>query len=161
MSSLWTPHGEQPIGPNQPGQSSPGSPGSPAGPPGAAYPDEFGGPDGAYDEEIDPEQMREMLARLASTPVEAIVTQFAVQLQELAVLHLGISQEQRESLPQASIAIDALGAIVDSLGERLEPNTAALRQVIAQLRLAYVEIAGGGTLPDPTPGETPRDAGNA
>lgn len=161
MSSLWTPHGEQPVGPNQPGPSSSPSPGSPPGGPGGGYPDEFGAPDGGDDEEISPEQMQEMLARLASTPVEAIVTQFAVQLQELAVLHLGISQEQRESLPQASIAIDALGAIVDSLGERLEPNTAALRQVIAQLRLAYVEIAGGGTLPDPTPSDGPGDAGTA
>ncbi|MBK5288494.1 MAG: hypothetical protein JJE46_08505 [Acidimicrobiia bacterium] len=83
-----------------------------------------------------------MLARLAATPVEAIVTQFAVQLQELAVLHLGIAQERAESLPQAALAIDGFAAIVEGLGDRLEPNTAALTQVLAQLRLAFVEVSG-------------------
>jgi len=85
--------------------------------------------------------MREMLARLAATPVELIVAQFAVQLQELAVLHLGIAAERPESLGQAALAIDGLAAIVDGLGDRLAPNAEPLRQVLAQLRLAYVEVA--------------------
>jgi hypothetical protein len=85
--------------------------------------------------------MREMLARLAATPVELIVAQFAVQLQELGVLHLGIAQERPESLGQAELAIDALAAIVEGLGERLAPNDEPLRQVLAQLRLAFVEVA--------------------
>jgi hypothetical protein len=121
-------------------------------------PDEYGGP--PYDdsgEEIDPEQMREMLARLAATPVEAIVTQFVVQLQELAVLHLGISQERAESLPQAALAIDAFAALVEGLGVRLEPNADALKQVLAQLRLAFVEVSGQGQASGEPPGqgETP------
>ncbi len=134
MSSLWTPYGEQPV---EPGQSDAPAPQSPADPAAAGFPDEYGG-----EEEIDPEEMREMLARLAATPVEAIVTQFAVQLQELAVLHLGIAQERAESLPQAALAIDGFAAIVEGVGDRLEPNTAALAQVLAQLRLAYVEVSG-------------------
>ena len=142
MSSLWTPYGEQPIEPEQPGQSAP-RPGG--GPPGSGSSDEFGGgPYDESDEDIDPEQMREMLARLAATPVEAIVTQFVVQLQELAVLHLGIAQERAESLPQAALAIDSFAALVEGLGVRLEPNADALRQVLAQLRLAFVEVSGMG-----------------
>jgi hypothetical protein len=86
--------------------------------------------------------MREMLARLAATPVEAIVTQFAVELQEIAVLHLGLASERVESLAQAAIAIDAMGAMVDALGDRLEPNAEPLRQTVAQLRLAFVEVSG-------------------
>jgi hypothetical protein len=131
MSSLWTPYGEQPVEPDRPD------------PPGAAAPGPEGAPPGASrgEEELDPEEMREMLARLAATPVELIVAQFAVQLQELGVLHLGIAQERPESLEQAGLAIDALAALVEGLGERLAPNDEPLRQVLAQLRLAFVEVA--------------------
>jgi len=140
MSSLWTPYGEQPVEPDRPDQpAAPGPPGDPAG---------GGGPPAGYgpEDELDPEEMREMLARLAATPVELIVAQFAVQLQELGVLHLGIAQERAESLGQAALAIDALGALVEGLGERLAPNDEPLRQVLSQLRLAYVEVAN-----DPAP----------
>lgn len=140
MSSLWTPYGEQPVEPERPDTPAGAAP---AGEPGPGF-----GPEG---EEIDPEQMREMLARLAATPVEMIVAQFAVQLQELGVLHLGISPERAESLGQAALAIDALAALVEGLGDRLAPNAEPLRQVLAQLRLAYVEVteqlAGGGDEP--------------
>jgi hypothetical protein len=131
MSSLWTPYGEQPVEPDRPDQ--PGAPGDPAG----------GGPPGEYgpEDELDPEEMREMLARLAATPVELIVAQFAVQLQELGVLHLGIAAERPESLEQAALAIDALAALVEGLGDRLAPNDEPLRQVLAQLRLAFVEVS--------------------
>ena len=33
---------------------------------------------------------------------------------------------------------------MERLGLRLEPNAEALKQVLAQLRLAYVEVSGGG-----------------
>ena len=147
MSSLWTPYGEQPVEPDRP--DTPGA-AAPAGPGGAPPGDPAGGggPPAGYgpEDELDPEEMREMLARLAATPVELIVAQFAVQLQELGVLHLGIAQERAESLGQAALAIDALGALVEGLGERLAPNDEPLRQVLSQLRLAYVEVAN-----DPAP----------
>ena len=135
MSSLWTPYGEQPVEPDRPGEGGPDPAGGPGGP---------GAPPEGYDEipeDIDPEQMREMLARLAATPVELIVAQFAVQLQELGVLHMSIAGERGESLAQAALAIDALGALVEGLGDRLAPNDEPLRQVLAQLRLAFVEVS--------------------
>ena len=124
MSSLWTPYGEEPVPPAASG-----------GPPGGAE-----APGGAP-EELDEAQLREMLSHLAATPVEAIVTQFAVELQEVAVLHLGLAAERPESLAQATLAIDTMGAIVDGLGERLAPNAEPLRQAVAQLRLAYGEVS--------------------
>jgi len=104
--------------------------------------------------------MREMLARLAATPVEAIVTQLAVQLQEIAVLHLGLAAERPESLGQAALAIDAMGGLVDALGDRLGPNAAPLRQTTAQLRLAYVEVSGGRAAngPGSESGEAPPES---
>ena len=156
MSSLWTPYGEQPIEPEQPGGlgGPPGGGQSGGGPGASGGQDPYGGPD----EEIDPEQMREMLARLAATPVEAIVTQFVVQLQEIAVLHLGISQERPESLHQAALAIDAFGALVEGLGSRLEPNADALAQVLAQLRLAFVEVSGQDEVSGPGEVSSPGEA---
>jgi hypothetical protein len=140
VSSLWTPYGEEPVEPT--GAGAPPSGGPPPGPGGQ------GGPD-----EIDPEQMREMLTRLAETPVEAIVTQFAVELQEIAVLHLGLAAERPESLAQAALAIDSMGGLVDSLGDRLGPNADPLRQAVSALRLGFVEvsnqIAGPGEEPAP------------
>ena len=57
---------------------------------------------------------------------------------------LAIAQERAESLPQAALAIDSFAALVEELGARLEPNADALRQVLAQLRLAFVEVSGMG-----------------
>lgn len=132
MSSLWTPYGEEPMPPS--GADTPPSPGGTGGGPGGPG-DDQGQP------ELDPEQMREMLARLAATPVEAIVTQFAVELQEIAVLHLGLAGERPESLASAAMALDAMAALVDALGDRLGPNAEPLRQAVAALRLGYVEVA--------------------
>jgi hypothetical protein len=133
VSSLWTPYGEEPVPPA--GSDQPLSPGGTGGPPG-------GPDDDAGQAELDPEQMREMLARLAATPVEAIVTQFAVELQEITVLHLGLASERPESLASAAMALDAMAALVDALGDRLGPNAEPLRQAVAALRLGYVEVAG-------------------
>ncbi|MGZ6996413.1 MAG: hypothetical protein ACXVIM_14460 [Acidimicrobiia bacterium] len=129
MSSLWTPYGEDPVPPA--GASGPPASGGPGG-----QPPSGGGPD-----DIDPEQMREMLERLAATPVEAIVTQFAVELQEIADHHLALAGDRPESLPSAAIAIDAMGALVDALGERLGPNAEPLRQAVNALRLGFVEVS--------------------
>jgi hypothetical protein len=135
VSSLWTPYGEEPVPPA--GAGTPPSGGGPpdGGPPGG------GPPGGQSPEDIDPEQMREMLTRLAETPVEAIVTQFAVELQEIAVLHLGLAAERPESLAQAAIAVDAMAGLVEAVGDRLGPNGEPLRQAVAALQLGFVEVS--------------------
>jgi hypothetical protein len=46
-------------------------------------------------------------------------------------------------LAEAGLAIDALGALVDTLGDRLAPNDVTLREAVAQLRLAFVQVSGG------------------
>ena len=43
-------------------------------------------------------------------------------------------------LAEASVAIDALAALVETLGDRLAPHDLALRDALAQLRLAYVQL---------------------
>jgi hypothetical protein len=41
------------------------------------------------------------------------------------------------------VAVDAMAAVVDSLGDRLGPNAPVLRDALAQIRLAFVQVKGG------------------
>jgi hypothetical protein len=93
-------------------------------------------------------EIRRARDELAAVPVVDIVANHAVGLWQLAVLHLtpdappdGSPAEPR--LREASLAIDALGALVEGLGERLDPHAEALQQALSQLRIAYVQIASG------------------
>ena len=126
MSSIWTPSGE-----HEPERS-----------PGAAA-------DGGAEPEMTEEAYEELVrtrAELAAIPVADIVANHAVGLWQLAILHLTPDPEPdgtpiEPRLPEAGLAIDALGALVDTLGERLEPHYEALREAVTQLRLAFVEIS--------------------
>lgn len=124
MSSLWTPEGERPIVP-------PVAEAAPA----------------ADDEAVESLTEEEMAARLqqlreelAQTPVERIVAQTAYQLFEVAALHLSLVPPQ---LPQARLAIDAVGALVEGLAGRLGHDGEALTEGLTQLRMAFVQVSRG------------------
>lgn len=87
------------------------------------------------------EELAQMRAELAATPVLDIVANHAIGLWQLAILHLGIDGERPPNLPEASLAVDAVGALVESLGDRLQDHQQPLRDALAQLRLAYVQVA--------------------
>jgi len=130
VSSIWTPSGEHRPEPEPE-------------PAGAAVP-----PEGEA-VEMTQEQYQELLqarAELAAIPVADIIANHAIGLQQLAVIHLlpdpdleGNPSEPR--LAQAGLAIDALGALVDTLGDRLAPHHEALREAVTQLRMAFVELS--------------------
>jgi len=91
------------------------------------------------------QELQAARAELAAIPVPDIVANHAVGLWQLAILHLtpdpepdGTPVEPR--LAEASLAIDALGALVDVLGDRLAPHTETLREAVTQLRLAFVQL---------------------
>jgi hypothetical protein len=132
MSSLWTPGGERPI----PREPSPG--GTPAGAPSHAGP--ASGP-GGPDREPTPEEIRAQMAELqeelARTPASVVIVNHALGLFNLARLHLSLQPPQ---LDQARLAIDAMAALVDGLGDRLGEDAAPLSEGLAQLRIAYVQI---------------------
>jgi hypothetical protein len=104
-------------------------------------------------DELSPEELEEVEAdlrrarsELASVPVVDIIVNHAIGLWQLAALHLtpdplpdGSPQPPR--LAEASLAIDAFAAIVETLGERLGPHEDAMADALAQLRLAFVQIA--------------------
>jgi hypothetical protein len=128
VSSLWTPSGEHEPQPEPAGEPLPPE---------------------AEAVEMTQEQYQELLqarAELAAIPVADIIANHAIGLQQLAVIHLlpdpdaeGNPREPR--LAEAGLAIDALGAIVDTLGDRLAPHHEALREAVTQLRLAFVELS--------------------
>ena len=118
MSSLWTPGGEQPVG----------------------RPQDVA-PESADDRPLTEAEMAEHMAalqeQLAQTPASTIVANHCFGLFELAALHLSLQPPQ---LGEAQLAIDALAAVVDGLTGRLGEHEPALKEGLAQLRLAFVQI---------------------
>lgn len=134
--SLWTPDGEHAV---PPAQSAPA-------PPAAAQA-------AGFDEgELDPEtqaqaealaaEMAEVRRQLLSAPAAVVVANHAMGLYELAAIHLGAPEP---NLAEAQVAIDAYGALIDAVGDRLGPDAATLRDALAQIRLAFVQIKAGAT----------------
>jgi hypothetical protein len=125
VSTLWTPGGEHEP-PDQQGERR-----APQAPAGAA---------GDVTDEEAREQLRQLREQLAATPVADIVANHAIGLWELAVLHLSPQEGDAPNLEEAQLAIDAMGALVEGLGERLGRHEQPLRDALSQLRLAFVEM---------------------
>lgn len=131
VSTIWTPSGE-----HEPAGARPGAAGDPR-----------PGPDGQPGEPTEEElaAIRQARAELASVPVADIIANHAVGLWELAILHLSPDplpdgRPARPRMTEAGLAIDALAAMVDTLGDRLAPHDAMLRDTVTQLRLAFVQL---------------------
>jgi hypothetical protein len=67
------------------------------------------------------------------------VMNHAMGLYELGAIHLSA---QPPRLGDAALAIDGFACLVEGLGERLGPDIATLRDALAQIRLAFVQIKG-------------------
>lgn len=78
-----------------------------------------------------------MRQQLAEAPAELVIANHAMGLWELAALHLS---QQPPQLAQAQLAIDALTALVDGLQGRLGEDERSLRDGLAQIRMAYVQL---------------------
>jgi len=142
MSSLWTPEGEHRVPrPGEPAAGtggSPGSgvPGSPGAPSGKA---EDAGTTPLTEEQLaEEEELLEVAQHLAAAPAEDVVANHCYGLFELAALHLS---QQPPQFDKARLAIDALGLLVDGLGERLGQHAPALAEGLSQIRLAFVRIS--------------------
>jgi hypothetical protein len=118
--SLWTPSGEHPVG--EPTSQGPGPSPGPA-------PDDQG---------ASPADVEELRRKLADSPPEVVVANHCYGLFELAAVYLSQSPPL---LPAAQLAIDALGCLVDGLGERLGEVRGSLQEALAQIRLAFVELS--------------------
>ena len=132
MSSIWTPGGERPVPPRESGAPPPPPPPGPG-----RGRDDLDEPAG---EEIDEEtaaRLQDLTEQLARTPASIVVANHVMGLFELAALHLS---QRPPNLSQAQLAIDAMAAVVEGLGGRLEQSEATLKEALAQIRLAYVQL---------------------
>ena len=82
------------------------------------------------------EAVAEARQRLAEVPASVVVTNHAMGLFELAAIHLSAEPAR---LQDAQIAIDALGLLVDGLGERLGEHYDTLVAALGNIRLVYVQ----------------------
>lgn len=94
-----------------------------------------GSPDTLLDDARD--VLHDARRRLAEVPAEVVVTNHVMGLYELAAIHLGTADPD---LGQAALAIDAVACLVEGLGERLGPDAATMRDALANIRLAFVQI---------------------
>jgi hypothetical protein len=147
MSTLWTPGGERPIRRAEPDETST-SARDQSGPTGAGSSRDSG--------ELSPEeqaaQLHQLQEQLARTPVDLVIANHAFGLFELGALHLSLSPPQ---LDQARLAIDALAALVEGLTGRLGDHEAQLKDGLAQLRLAFVQIQTAQRPDGGQPGDAP------
>ena len=147
MSSLWTPSGEHQPSNDPPSGDGPG-PGAPqeSGIPDMQGPEMEGSEREPTQEEID--ALREVHARLTQTPVEDVIANHALGIWQLALVHLGVitppdvdGTPARANLPAAGLAIDAMAAIVDGLGNRLSVHEPVLRDALTQAQMLFVDLS--------------------
>lgn len=86
------------------------------------------------------QELRRVRAELSATPVADVVANHAIGLWQLAVLHLSPEEGEAIRLDEAGLAIDAMASLVEGLGDRLGEAAAPLRDALAQLRVAFVQI---------------------
>ena len=122
--SLWTPGGEHPV-------DRPAEPSGPA-------TDELSDEERAQLEAMQA-QMEQVQAQLLAAPAALVVVNHAMGLYELAALHL---MQPEPKLAEASLAIDAVSALVEGLEGRLGEDERTVREALAQLRAAYLEVRG-------------------
>jgi hypothetical protein len=66
-----------------------------------------------------------------------VIANHAMGLYELAAIHLGAEEPQ---LDEAKLAIDALASLLDAVETALGPDGATLRDALAQIQLAFVQV---------------------
>jgi hypothetical protein len=94
------------------------------------------------------EELAEARQRLSGTPADVVIVNHAMGLYELAAIHLS---NQPPALDQAALSIDAFACLVEGLGDRLGPNVGLLRDALANIRLAFVQIKGAAASGDEAP----------
>lgn len=95
--------------------------------------------------------LQEARNRLLEVPAEVVVTNHVMGLYELGAIHLSADPPD---LVSASLAIDAVAALVDGLGDRLGDDATTMRDALASIRMAFVQVkaaTGQSTAADDRP----------
>jgi hypothetical protein len=84
------------------------------------------------------EELAAMTAEIAQVPASAVIANHVVGLFQLAAVHLQIDPP---NFPDATLAIDAMSAVVDGLKGRLGPDESTLVDALSQIRMAFVQVS--------------------
>ncbi len=160
--SLWTPGGEVPVERNRGGQPAPAAPqpGAPAISEAALA--EAAAAAGIDLDELSAEEraqleammleMAQVQAQLASTPAAQVVANHLGGFYELARIHLS---QDPPRFDEASLAIDAMAAVLDAVEDRMGPDGLALREGLNQLQMAFIQLRRETVGDAPEPDEGP------
>lgn len=132
--TLWTPGGEHPVTP--PAGDRP--PHQPADEPSTEH---LSSEDKERLEAMQAE-MEEVREQLLAAPASVVIANHAMGIYELAAIHLTAEEPQLSSVV---LAIDALSSLVEGLQGRLGDAEPTLRDALAQLRAAYLEVRNRST----------------
>lgn len=129
MSTIWTPGGEYTPKPErEPEQAS-------------SRPQAASGGEQPSPEELEAAQAQ--ARAVLEHPVLSHIAGHAMGMFELAALHLereaATGGKEKPDLAEASLAIDAMAALVEGLGSRLGQYHGSLEEALSRLRLAYVQ----------------------
>lgn len=125
MSTLWTPEGEY-----RPKAESVAPKAS------AAVDDQEQAEDDLSQEQH--RQAEQLAQEIRDADPATIIANHCYGLFELAAIHLS---SQPPQLTSASLAIDALGGVMDKVGDRLGDYASELTDGLAQLRLAFIQLS--------------------
>ena len=83
------------------------------------------------------EALEDARRRIAEAPAQVVVVNHLMGLYELAAIHLSAVPPK---LDDASLAIDALAALVDKLGDRLGDDINTMRDALANIQMVFVQM---------------------
>ncbi|HMS14650.1 MAG TPA: hypothetical protein PKD80_16240 [Microthrixaceae bacterium] len=141
--SLWTPDGERPV------SRTPNPASVAVGESGAITPELRAAlaEAGIDADTLTPEQLAQATAmieemgrvreEMLSVPAADIIANHLMGIYELAAIHLG---QNPPNFAEATVAIEALRAVVDRLDDAFGENAAVLRQALSQLQLTFVQL---------------------
>ena len=96
------------------------------------------------EQDLTPDQLEQLREQLASVSAGDVVAEAALSLIALAYVRLGIPPEQHQrfrDLDAARLLVDALGGMLAATEGRLGPPEPSLREALANLRLAFADVA--------------------
>ena len=116
------------------------------------------------EQDLTPDQLEQLREQLASVPAGEVVAEAAVPPITMAQMHLGLPAEQYarfRDLDAARLLIDALGGLLSATEGRLGAPEPGLRDALANLRLAFADVATAAGSAPRTPPDTEPEPGRS
>src|SRR5215208_6675523 len=95
------------------------------------------------EQDLTPDQLEQLREQLASVPAGEVVAEAAVPLITMAQIRMGLPEENARfrDLESARLLVDALGGLLAATEGRLGAPEPSLRNALANLRMAFAEVA--------------------